>query len=55
MSFGHVVTLAVPPAKVRELNRSIESGSYTTFKSEVYLGYDFWPVVQAIKARRAEE
>jgi len=50
-----VVTLAVPPAKVRELNRSIESGSYTTFKSEVYLGYDFWPVVQAIKARRAEE
>ncbi|MBL28163.1 MAG: hypothetical protein CMM50_11520 [Rhodospirillaceae bacterium] len=55
MSFGHVVTMKVPPAKVRELNRSIESGSYSTFKSEVYLGYDFWPVIQAVKARRAEE
>ena len=54
MSFGHVVTLMVPPAKVREVNRAIESGSYTTFKSEVYVGYDFWPVIQAIKARDAE-
>lgn len=51
MSFGHVVTLKVPPAKVRELNRALESGSYTTFKSEVYVGYDFWPVIEAIKAR----
>jgi hypothetical protein len=51
MSFGHVVTLKVPPAKVRELNRALESGSYTTFKSEVYVGYDFWPVIQAAKAR----
>lgn len=54
MSFGHVITLMVPPAKVREVNRAIESGSYTTFKSEVYVGYDFWPVIQAIKARDAE-
>ena len=55
MSFGHVVTMKVPPRKVRELNRAIESSSYATFKSEVYLGYDFWPVIQAIKARRAQE
>lgn len=54
MSFGHVITLMVPPAKVREVNRAIESGSYTTFKSEVYVGYDFWPVIQAIKARDAQ-
>jgi hypothetical protein len=51
MSFGHVVTLKVPPAKVREVNRALESGSYTTFKSEVYLGYDFWPVMQSITGR----
>jgi hypothetical protein len=55
MSFGHVVTLMVPPAKVREVNRALESGSYTTFKSEVYAGYDFWPVIQATKAKIAEE
>ena len=53
MSFGHVVTLKVPPAKVREVNRALESSSYTTFKSEVYLGYDFWPVIQATKAHEA--
>jgi hypothetical protein len=55
MSFGHIVTLKVPPARIREVNRAIESSSYTTFKSEVYVGYDFWPVIQAVKARRAQE
>jgi len=55
MSFGHVVTMKVPPAKVRQLNRALESSSYTTFKSEVYVGYDFWPVIQAIKARESGE
>lgn len=54
MSFGHVVTLKVPPAKIREVNRAIESGSYSTFKSEVYVGYDFWPIIQARKAQMAE-
>jgi len=54
MSFGHVVTLRVPPAKVREVNRALESSSYTTFKSEVYLSYDFWPVIQSIKAQNAD-
>lgn len=54
MSFGHVVTLKVPPAKVREVNRALESSSYTTFKSEVYLGYDFWPVIQSTKAKLAD-
>ena len=54
MSFGHVIALKVPPAKLRDLNRAIESGSYSTFKSEVYPAYDFWPVIQAIKAREAQ-
>ena len=54
MSFGHVVTLKVPPVKIREVNRAIESGSYSTFKSEVYAGYDFWPIIQARKAQMAK-
>jgi hypothetical protein len=51
MSFGHIVTLKVPPAKIREVNRALESSSYGTFRSEVYAGYDFWPVIQATKER----
>ena len=54
MSFGHVVTLMVRLAKVREVNRALESGSYTTFKREVYAGYNFWPVIQPPKAQEAE-
>lgn len=55
MSFGHVVTLMVPPAKVRDVNRALESSSYSTFKSEVYIGYDFWPIIQATKKQLQEE
>lgn len=51
MSFGHVLTLKVPPVKVREVNRALEAASYTVFESQVYLGYDFLPVVEAIKQR----
>ena len=34
-----------------ELNRAIESVSYGLFKSEVYPGYDFWPIVKALMER----
>lgn len=54
MSFGHVIGLELPPAKLHELNRAIESGSYTSFKSEVYPAYDIWPVIQATKVREAQ-
>ena len=53
MSCGHLVTLKVPSAKVRDVYRTLESSSYTTFRSEFYLGYDFWPVIQSIKGRQS--
>jgi hypothetical protein len=47
MSQGHFIFVECPPAKIRELNRAIESVSYGLFKSEVYPGYDFWPIAKA--------
>ena len=51
MSQGHFIFVECPPAKIRELNRAIESVSYGLFKSEVYPGYDFWPIVKALMER----
>ena len=55
MSIGHLVILEVPPAKIREVNRAIEAGSYGIFRSEVHPSYDFLPVIQAIKQRARKE
>ena len=51
MSQGHFIFVACPPGKIRELNRAIESVSYGLFKSEVYPGYDFWPIAKALMER----
>jgi len=51
MSQGHFLFVECPPAKIRELNRAIESVSYGLFKSEVYPGYDFWPIAKALIER----
>ena len=51
MSIGHLVILEVPPAKIRELNRSIEQASYGIYRSEVHPGYDFLPIVKALKEK----
>ena len=51
MSQGHFLFVECPPAKIRELNRAIESVSYGLFKSEVYPGYDFWPIAKALMER----
>jgi hypothetical protein len=41
MGLGHVATLRVPPARLREFNRSIEAGAWKAFRSEIYATYDF--------------
>jgi hypothetical protein len=51
MSQGHFIFVECPPVKIRELNRAIESVSYGLFKSEVFPGYDFWPIAQARMAQ----
>jgi hypothetical protein len=41
MGMGHVVTLRVPPARLREVNRSVEQNAWKVFRTEFYPTYDF--------------
>ncbi len=41
MGAGQVVTLRVPPAKVREVNRIVEQKAWGPFRTEFYLTYDY--------------
>ena len=41
MGLGHVVTLRVPPARLREVNRSIEQNAWKAYRTDIYLTYDF--------------
>ncbi len=47
MGIGQVVTLRVPPAKLREVNLSIEQGAWGAFETEFFPTYDFKPVWEA--------
>jgi hypothetical protein len=41
MGIGQVVTLKLPPEKVREVNRIIEQEVWGAFRTEFYLTYDY--------------
>jgi hypothetical protein len=41
MGVGQVVTLSLPPAKLRELNRLIEQKAWGAFHTEFYPTYDY--------------
>ena len=44
MGIGQVVTLRVPPARLREVNRTIETGAWGGYRTEFYPTYDYKPV-----------
>ena len=43
MGIGHVVTLKVPPSRLRELNIVVEKRGWKAFTTEFYPTYDFLP------------
>ena len=47
MGLGHVVTLRVSPARLREVNRSIEQNAWKVFRTEIYLTYDFREIARS--------
>ena len=53
MGIGQVVTLEMPPAKVREVNLMIEQKAWGAFKTEFYPTYDFLPVLEKNRAAAA--
>ena len=58
MGIGQVVTLEMPPDKVRPVNVMIEKSAWGAFRTEFYSTYDFLPVLEAKRAeakRRGEE
>jgi hypothetical protein len=46
MGIGQVVTLSVPPDKLRAVNLAIEQNAWGAYRSEFYATYDFQPIVQ---------
>jgi uncharacterized protein with GYD domain len=50
MGIGQVVTLRVPPQRLREVNLAIEKHAWGAFRTEFYPSYDF----RAIAARQRE-
>jgi hypothetical protein len=48
MGIGQVVTLRVPPDKLREVNRIIESSAWGGYHTEFYPTYDYKPVWDAM-------
>lgn len=49
MGLGQVVTLRVPPARLREVNRAVEQTAWKAFRSDFYPTYDFREVQKTLR------
>jgi len=49
MGIGQVVTLRLPPERLREVNRMIEERAWGAFRTEFYPTYDFVPVWETLR------
>ena len=47
MGIGQVVTLRVPPEKLREVNRIVEQKAWGAYRTEFYPTYDYKPSAKA--------
>ncbi|HUL58965.1 MAG TPA: hypothetical protein VLU43_06815 [Anaeromyxobacteraceae bacterium] len=52
MGIGQVVTLRVPPDKLREVNLAVENGAWGGYRTEFYATYDFKAVWDQEQAKR---
>ena len=55
MGIGQVMTLRLPPDKLRAVNLAFEKGAWGAFRTEFYPTYDFLPVFREQKAKDAAE
>ena len=46
MGVGHVITLRVPPTRLREVNLSVEKTAWGVFRTEFYVTYDYREVAR---------
>ncbi len=54
MGIGQVVTLRVPPARLREVNRAVELYGWGAFRTEFYPTYDLRATTEKLRARALE-
>jgi len=55
MGIGHVVTIKVPPARLREVNIAIERNAWGAFSTDFYTTYDFMSAWQGFRAKALAE
>ena len=51
MGIGQVVTIRVPPERLREINVVIEKSAWGAFRTEFYPTYDLRPVQRGLRER----
>lgn len=51
MGVGQVVTIRVPPSRLREVNVAIERSAWGAFRTEFYPTYDLRPVQKKLRER----
>ncbi len=51
MGLGQVVTLRVPPARLREVNRAIEQHAWGAFRTDIYATYDLAAAAEEFRAK----
>lgn len=55
MGIGQVMTLRVPPEKLREVNVLIERGAWGAYRTEFYPTYDYKPIWESARVKAAAE
>src|SRR5246127_1456797 len=53
MGIGHVITLRLPPEKLREVNVAFEKGTWGAFRTEFYPTYDYLQIFNELKQKPA--
>jgi hypothetical protein len=54
MGVGHIITLRLPPDKLREVNLAFEHGVWGGFRTEFYPSYDYLKVFYDLKQKDAQ-
>jgi len=55
MGLGQVVTLRVPPYRLREVNLAIEKTAWKAFRTEFYPTYDYKDIAKGQRERAAQK
>lgn len=55
MGIGHIITLRLPPEKLREVNVAFEKGAWGAFRTEFYPTYDYLQIFNELKQKPVEK